>query len=126
VEMASRSAIAAFHEKVNRKLNIVDGQPPQLRPTRQLILRDRVGFKQLNKGDAPCVTEMSLMSACWKQNNFVDALCKKEIEMFFKCVTKANAMRANSDDEAVGQGGRLHPRVATNLLKRFPNKITEV
>uniref|UniRef100_A0A3B4AAV2 Coiled-coil-helix-coiled-coil-helix domain containing 1 n=1 Tax=Periophthalmus magnuspinnatus TaxID=409849 RepID=A0A3B4AAV2_9GOBI len=32
---------------------------------------------------------MSLMMACWKQNNFVEGLCSSEMQTFYSCVQKA-------------------------------------
>ncbi|XP_010141380.1 PREDICTED: coiled-coil-helix-coiled-coil-helix domain-containing protein 1, partial [Buceros rhinoceros silvestris] len=40
-------------------------------------------------GEATCITEMSVMMACWKQNDFSDAACAEEIRMFYDCVAKA-------------------------------------
>lgn len=39
--------------------------------------------------EASCITEMSVLMACWKQNNFVDTLCSNEINSFYMCVEKA-------------------------------------
>ncbi|NXM38466.1 CHCH1 protein, partial [Gymnorhina tibicen] len=39
--------------------------------------------------EATCITEMSVMMACWKQNDFNDAPCAEEIRMFYDCVAKA-------------------------------------
>lgn len=39
--------------------------------------------------EASCITEMSVLMACWKQNNFVDTLCSNEISSFYMCVEKA-------------------------------------
>lgn len=33
------------------------------------------------------------MMACWKQNNFVDPLCSKEIRNFYMCVEKAQVCK---------------------------------
>lgn len=39
--------------------------------------------------EATCITEMSVMMACWKQNEFRDEACRKEIQDFFDCASKA-------------------------------------
>lgn len=36
--------------------------------------------------EATCITEMSVMMACWKQNNFADGRCSNETKSFYKCV----------------------------------------
>lgn len=36
--------------------------------------------------EASCITEMALLMACWKQNNFVDSLCFSEMKSFYTCV----------------------------------------
>ncbi|XP_072292895.1 small ribosomal subunit protein mS37 [Eucyclogobius newberryi] len=114
-----------IQEKVSRLLSRENGKPV-LRPNRPLSLKDTVANRKLHKGEATCITEMSLMMACWKQNNFVEDLCSSEMQNFYSCVREAQAAMRN---EAVGAGqdtGRLHPKQATTLLKRFPNIRTEI
>ena len=43
--------------------------------------------------EATCITEMSVLLACWKQNNFVDSLCFTEITSFYTCVETAKVRR---------------------------------
>lgn len=43
-------------------------------------------FSHTFSAEATCVTEMSLMMACWKRNNFVEGLCSNETASFNKCV----------------------------------------
>uniref|UniRef100_A0A4W5ND77 Uncharacterized protein n=1 Tax=Hucho hucho TaxID=62062 RepID=A0A4W5ND77_9TELE len=75
------------------------------------MLRERL-FTLLTWYRAMCITEMSMMMACWKQNNF----------SFNKCVEKAQiAVKAISEQHIIGQGGCLQPKQATTLLKRHPN-----
>uniref|UniRef100_A0A673GEX7 CHCH domain-containing protein n=1 Tax=Sinocyclocheilus rhinocerous TaxID=307959 RepID=A0A673GEX7_9TELE len=38
--------------------------------------------------EATCVTEMSLLMACWKQNDFNNTVCSKEVSVFYTCVEK--------------------------------------
>lgn len=45
--------------------------------------------------DTTCITEMSVMMACWKQNDFSDTACAKEIQMFYDCVARAEVIKAN-------------------------------
>lgn len=105
----------AFQEKVSRLLSREHGKPV-LKPNRTLALRDAVANRKLKKGgktrtgididvnvhahktflnvlashtfstEATCITEMSVMMACWKRNNFVDGLCSNETSSFYKCV----------------------------------------
>lgn len=42
--------------------------------------------------EASCVTEMALMMACWKANEFSDSACAKEINTFFECAAKAEVI----------------------------------
>lgn len=112
----------AFQRKVSQMLNRRH-QKPVLKPNKPLALRDEVGNRKIKKGEASCLTEMSVMVACWKQNNFVEALCSNEMQSFYKCVEKAQAAR--SEQQAVGQG-RLLPKQATTLLKRHPNINKEI
>ncbi|XP_028983070.1 coiled-coil-helix-coiled-coil-helix domain-containing protein 1 [Betta splendens] len=117
--------MAAFQEKVSRLLSRRDGKPV-LKPNKPLVLRDAVANRQLKKGEATCITEMSVLMACWKQNNFVDGLCSKEVKTFYTCVKKSQAAMKNKSEQTSLQGGRLHPKQATTLLKRFSNLCTEI
>lgn len=39
--------------------------------------------------EASCVTEMALLMACWKQNDFNSKLCSNELTVFYTCIEKA-------------------------------------
>ncbi|XP_031597959.1 coiled-coil-helix-coiled-coil-helix domain-containing protein 1 isoform X2 [Oreochromis aureus] len=85
--MATQGGIV-FQEKVSRLLRGQNGKPV-LKPNRALVLKDAVANRKPKKGEASCITEMSVLMACWKQNNFVDSLCSNEINSFYMCVEKA-------------------------------------
>uniref|UniRef100_A0AAQ6A490 CHCH domain-containing protein n=1 Tax=Amphiprion ocellaris TaxID=80972 RepID=A0AAQ6A490_AMPOC len=76
--------------------------------------------------EATCITEISVLMACWKQNNFVDSLCCNETNAFYTCVAKAQAAMKNNSGQSNIQGGRLPPKQATILLKRYPNQRSEI
>ncbi|KAM4615147.1 small ribosomal subunit protein mS37 [Polymixia lowei] len=116
---------SVFQEKVSRMLSRQQ-RKPLLRPNRPLVLKDAVADRKMKKGEATCITEMSVMMACWKQNNFVDALCSNEMQAFYTCVEKAETAMKNKSEQTDIQGGRLHPKQATALLKRYPNLRREV
>ncbi|XP_019959112.1 small ribosomal subunit protein mS37 [Paralichthys olivaceus] len=122
--MAAQGGIQ-FQEKVSRLLSRHKGKPV-LKPNRTLALRDAVANRKLQKGEASCITEMSVLMACWKQNTFVDGLCSNEINTFYACVKEAQAAAKNKSEQNSTQGGRLHPKLATSLLKRYPNIRTEI
>ncbi|XP_017284825.1 coiled-coil-helix-coiled-coil-helix domain-containing protein 1 [Kryptolebias marmoratus] len=122
--MASPGTVQ-FQEKVRRMLSKQNGKPV-LKPNRALALKDTVANRKLYKGEATCVTEMSILMACWKRNSFLDSLCSSEIDTFYTCVKKAQAARKAKSEESNVSEGRLTPKQATSLLKRFPNPRTEV
>ncbi|XP_071374357.1 small ribosomal subunit protein mS37 [Centroberyx affinis] len=122
--MASQGGVA-FQEKVSRLLGRQQGKPV-LKPNKALALKDTVANRKMKKGEATCITEISVMMACWKKNNFVDAQCSNEMKAFYTCVEKAQAAMKATPKQTDIQGGRLHPKQATTLLKRFPNHRTEV
>ncbi|XP_012615642.1 small ribosomal subunit protein mS37 [Microcebus murinus] len=96
---------------------------PVLKPNKPLILANRVGERRRERGEATCITEMSVMMACWKQNEFRDDACRKEIQSFFDCASKAQeARRMRSIQETLGESGSLPPKKLNKLLQRFPNK----
>uniref|UniRef100_A0A3B3TM34 Coiled-coil-helix-coiled-coil-helix domain containing 1 n=1 Tax=Poecilia latipinna TaxID=48699 RepID=A0A3B3TM34_9TELE len=83
---------------LTRRLLSRENGKPVLKPNRPLILKDSVGNRKPRKGEASCVTEMSLLMACWKQNNFVDSLCSNEINTFYTCVHKAERQKLLSGE----------------------------
>ncbi|XP_072534422.1 small ribosomal subunit protein mS37 [Salminus brasiliensis] len=93
---------------------------PHLRPSKPLRLKDEVANKRPEKGEATCITEMSVLMACWKRNNFDSTLCSSEVSKFYGCVEKAQGKGAP------GQGGQLLPKHTNKLLKRYPNLRKEI
>ncbi|XP_030581313.1 small ribosomal subunit protein mS37 [Archocentrus centrarchus] len=122
--MAAQGGVV-FQEKVSRLLSGHNGKPV-LKPNRTLALKDAVANRKPKKGEATCITEMSVLMACWKQNNFVDSLCSNEITNFYTCVEKAQAAMKNKSVQGNIQEGRLPPKQATALLKRYPSLRTEI
>ncbi|XP_056291542.1 coiled-coil-helix-coiled-coil-helix domain-containing protein 1 [Pseudoliparis swirei] len=122
--MAAQGGIL-FQEKVSRMLSRRDGKPV-LKPNRPLVLKDQVANRKLKKGEATCITEMSVLMACWKINNFNDGLCSTETSSFYSCVEKAQAARKSRSEQSGLQGGRLHPKEVNTLLRRYPNLRTEI
>ncbi|CAL1577725.1 unnamed protein product [Knipowitschia caucasica] len=121
--MANKSA--QIQDKVRRLLSRQNGKPV-LRPTRPLSLKDAVANRKPHKGEATCITEMSLLMACWKQNNFVEDLCSTEVQNFYSCVHSAQVAMKNKTAAAGQDTGRLLPKQATTLLKRFPKLSSEI
>ncbi|KAI5769071.1 unnamed protein product [Gulo gulo] len=95
---------------------------PILKPNKPLILANRVGERRRDKGEATCITEMSVMMACWKQNEFRDEACRKEIQDFFDCASRAEGARKMRSIQDTGESGNLPPMKLNKLLQRFPNK----
>uniref|UniRef100_UPI00398F30A6 small ribosomal subunit protein mS37 n=1 Tax=Pristiophorus japonicus TaxID=55135 RepID=UPI00398F30A6 len=99
------------------------GGRPVLKPSRPLALADRVATRRRRLGEATCITEMSVMMACWKQNDFSESACAKQIQAFYTCTAKAEAERkAKASSDSMEQTGRLAPKQALKLLQRYPNK----
>ncbi|XP_010982450.1 small ribosomal subunit protein mS37 isoform X2 [Camelus dromedarius] len=68
---------------------------PILKPKKPLVLANHVGERRREKGEATCITEMSVMMACWKQNEFRDEACRKEIQDFFDCASRAEVIESS-------------------------------
>ncbi|XP_056616955.1 coiled-coil-helix-coiled-coil-helix domain-containing protein 1 [Triplophysa dalaica] len=120
--MAMQSG-SVIQEKVAKLLSRQQGRPV-LRPIKPLALKNEVANRRLRKGEATCVTEMSLVMACWKQNDFNNTVCSKEVTAFYTCVEKTQAQNKASGKQ--GGQGRLLPKEATLLLKRYPNLSGEI
>ncbi|POI25927.1 hypothetical protein CIB84_010323 [Bambusicola thoracicus] len=97
-------------------------RPPAVRPTRPLVLANKVANRREQAGEATCITEMSVMMACWKQNDFNDKSCAEEIRAFYDCVAKAEKERKEKKDEyALSLKGNIPSSKVNKLLRRFPN-----
>uniref|UniRef100_A0A6I8NXD1 CHCH domain-containing protein n=2 Tax=Ornithorhynchus anatinus TaxID=9258 RepID=A0A6I8NXD1_ORNAN len=95
---------------------------PVLKPNKPLVLGNRVGEQRRELGEATCITEMSLMMACWRQNEFSDSVCAKEIQGFHDCAAKAEVERKlKAKQDSQGSSGGLSPKQVNKLLQRFPN-----
>ncbi|KAL4666391.1 hypothetical protein H8958_017870 [Nasalis larvatus] len=92
---------------------------PVLKPNKPLILANRVGERRREKGEATCITEMAVMMACWKQNEFRDDACRKEIQGFLDCAARAQEAQKM---RSIRESGSLPPNKLNKLLQRFPNK----
>ncbi|XP_056327330.1 coiled-coil-helix-coiled-coil-helix domain-containing protein 1 [Danio aesculapii] len=106
---------SAIQEKVAKLLSRQNGKPA-LKATKPLVLKNEVPIRKMKKGEATCVTEMSLLMACWKQNDFNNAVCPQEVTAFYTCVEKAKSKNQGR------HGARLLPEEVNTLLKRFPNQ----
>ncbi|KAK2523562.1 Chchd1 [Columba guinea] len=118
-------------------------RPPVLRPTRPLVLADKVANRREQAGEATCITEMSVMMACWKQNDFNDAACAEEIRVFYDCVAKAEVIKASfvyfkassregrrprsffkerkaQNEDTLSARGNFTSAKVNKLLRRFP------
>ncbi|OCT71913.1 coiled-coil-helix-coiled-coil-helix domain-containing protein 1 [Xenopus laevis] len=114
----------SLQDKVAKLLSRRNGKPV-LKPNRALALADTVANRKARLGEATCITEMSVMMACWKQNTFSDTACNKEIKTFYDCIAKEQAARKAGLNQEV-QAGRLPPKQVNKLLRRFPNIDHEV
>ncbi|XP_043914568.1 coiled-coil-helix-coiled-coil-helix domain-containing protein 1-like [Protopterus annectens] len=99
-----------------------------VRPHLPLVLANKVANRKEHLGEASCITEMSVMMACWKQNDFSDAACAKEIAAFFTCTANAESERKarENQDGVAGQTGKLPAKQVNKLLQRFPNITHEI
>ncbi|XP_068183717.1 small ribosomal subunit protein mS37 [Antennarius striatus] len=119
------AASRSIQEKVNRLINKKNGKPA-LKPNKPLVLKDFVANRKSGKGQQSCITEMTVMMACWKRNNFLDDMCSPEIKSFQDCVQANQAASRKTRKEDSSQGKNLSSEEATILLKRFPNLRTEI
>ncbi|XP_063048307.1 coiled-coil-helix-coiled-coil-helix domain-containing protein 1 [Engraulis encrasicolus] len=122
--MASKS-VTDVSEKLARLLSRENGKPV-LKPNKPLVLKDEVANRKMRKGEATCITEMSILMACWKKNEFNNTLCSGEISKFYTCVEKAQRDAKLKAAQHATQGGRLSPNQANSLLKRFPGIKKEI
>lgn len=93
-----------------------------------LKLRGFVSGKSDSISEVSCIHEMSVMFACFKDNDFNQSLCSKEIDKFQRCYTShLTTKKAKKEKEAKGiltpGEKKLSHKQVNTLLKMFPNTI---
>ncbi|XP_018561759.1 coiled-coil-helix-coiled-coil-helix domain-containing protein 1 [Anoplophora glabripennis] len=106
------------------------GNPKEPVPFQEILplkLKPVVSGKGDKSSDVCCVHEMSIMLSCFKENEFNQSLCSKEIEMFKTCYKNhMDTKRLKKAKEAKGiltpgEKSLSHKQINV-LLKQFPNK----
>ncbi|XP_033120917.1 coiled-coil-helix-coiled-coil-helix domain-containing protein 1-like [Anneissia japonica] len=92
---------------------------------RPFALRNNVALRKNKRGAAPCVTEMSVLMSCWKQNSYNDSSCLEEITAFQKCFVEAE--KEKKEFQAAAKEGKIEEGRATcqqvnTLMKKFPQQ----
>ncbi|PIK45927.1 putative coiled-coil-helix-coiled-coil-helix domain-containing protein 1 [Apostichopus japonicus] len=105
-------------------------------------LRDRVSLRRTKQGGknnniktyvrpnarlfyiaASCISEMAVLMSCWKENEYSDAHCSNELQIFNKCVAEAAAERreiAQAEKHGTSVGTQMTSKQVTNILKKYP------
>ncbi|CAJ0966907.1 unnamed protein product [Ranitomeya imitator] len=113
-----------LNEKVARLVSRQYGKPV-LKPRLPLALADKVANRRFKLGEATCITEMSVLMACWKENAFSDTACSTAIKVFYDCVAKEqNARKLGAKEEK--PAGWMPPQQANKLLRKYPNIKQEI
>ncbi|CAG9857390.1 unnamed protein product [Phyllotreta striolata] len=97
--------------------------PKQMLP---LQLRNNVSGKGGKTSDVCCIHEMSIMFACFKENEFNQQLCSKEIERFQKCYKDFTHDKLRKEEKEAkgilipGEKKMSHKQI-NSLLRKYPN-----
>lgn len=108
----------------SRKLGHVE--PVPFKEILPLKLKPLVSGKGGKVSDVCCIYEMTLMLACFKENEFGATGCAKEIEDFKKCyvnhvTAKRNKIARESKGLLTAGEKNLSPKQINLLLKKYPN-----
>ncbi|KAM5141127.1 small ribosomal subunit protein mS37 [Mantella aurantiaca] len=95
---------------------------PVLNPKLPLALSDSVSRRREKLSEASCLTEMSVLMACWKENSFNDKVCTNELKIFNECIVTAQANRK----ARLLQEASLATKNVNNLLKKNPSIKHEI
>ncbi|CAH1099627.1 unnamed protein product [Psylliodes chrysocephalus] len=101
-------------------------EPVPFKEMLPLKLRATVSGKGGKSSDVCCIHEMSVMFACFKENEFNQDLCSKEVEKFQMCY-KDNLKTSKTKKEREAKGvltpgeKKLSHKQLNVLLKKFPN-----
>lgn len=101
-------------------------EPVPFVPILPLKLKPGVSGKGGKMSDVCCIYEMTLMFSCFKENDFGESGCAKEINNFKKCyINHMTTKKAKHEREAKGlltPGDKnLSPKQINILLKSYPN-----
>ncbi|XP_069835265.1 small ribosomal subunit protein mS37 [Dendropsophus ebraccatus] len=120
--MASQGKL--LNEKVARLVSRRYGKPV-LQPRLPLALADKVANRRYKVGEATCISEMSVLMACWKENAFSDTACSDAVKVFYECIAqeqKARKLGAKEEKPA----GWMPSQQVNKLLRKFPNVKHEI
>ncbi|XP_038061358.1 coiled-coil-helix-coiled-coil-helix domain-containing protein 1-like [Patiria miniata] len=89
---------------------------------REFKLNNKVALRKNRPGAAECISEMSVLMACWKKHDYNDADCIEEIKVFQKCCTEAQKVKRDAKiAEKSGKiAGKMTGKQVTNLLQQYP------
>lgn len=102
-----------------------DEKRVELKIMRPLRLRDYVSGRGSGNDNVACIQEMSVMMACFKANEFEQAVCAPEIAKFQNCVTASR--QAQMEREEILKKGitvgakKLNHLQVNKLLKKHPD-----
>lgn len=104
-------------------------QPKEPVPFQEILplkLKPTVSGKGDKSSDVCCIYEMSVLFACFKDNDFNQTPCAKEIEAFQKCYKNhVETTKSKKEKEAKGilipGEKRLSHKQLNTLLRKFPN-----
>ncbi|KAG5892150.1 hypothetical protein JTB14_026388 [Gonioctena quinquepunctata] len=115
--------------RIFNSLYIARGNPKEPVPFKAILplkLKSTVSGKGNKTSEVCCVYEMSIMFSCFKENEFNQSACSKEIETFQKCYTnhldtkKTKYERETKGVLTPGEKSLTHKQINL-LLKKFPN-----
>ncbi|XP_071442847.1 small ribosomal subunit protein mS37 [Hetaerina americana] len=90
-----------------------------------LKLKPTVSGKGDRTSDVACLQEMAILFACFKKNEFNQALCANEVQTFNKCYKSfVDAKQKKKEMERKGDlnpgAKKLTHKQINQLMKRFP------
>lgn len=90
-----------------------------------LKLKNSVSGKSDSQKEVACLQEMSVLFACLKTNDFVEATCAKEMGTFKKCykvhIDKELAMKKSKLKNVANPGKDLTYKQLNKFMKLYPN-----
>lgn len=104
----------------------VPKEPVPFQEILPLKLKAGVSGKGAKTSEVCCLYEMSVMFSCFKDNEFQQKMCGKEIEAFQKCYTnhvETKKQRIDKEMKGILTPGEknLSPKQVNMLLRRYPN-----
>ncbi|RDD38986.1 Coiled-coil-helix-coiled-coil-helix domain-containing protein 1 [Trichoplax sp. H2] len=89
---------------------------------KEMKLRPYISNTGSNVGNATCLNEMAALMTCWKENEFQDSACGKEITAFMACTNQVAAQQSKEKEMTTDASSKNTAEVINSVLRRYDKR----